>query len=53
MPRTGIRLVTRGDDSGSCATANRAILDAHRHGILKNTSLIVSGPVLDDAVERF
>lgn len=53
MPRTGIRLVTRGDDSGSCATANQAILDAHRRGILKNTSLMVPGPALDDAVELF
>jgi len=46
----GIRLITRGDDSGSCETANLAIRDAFEKGILRNTSLIVPAPALDHAV---
>jgi predicted glycoside hydrolase/deacetylase ChbG (UPF0249 family) len=46
-----IRLVTRGDDLGSFRAANRAILDAHKNGILKNTSLMVPTPAFEDAAE--
>jgi predicted glycoside hydrolase/deacetylase ChbG (UPF0249 family) len=46
-----IRLVTRGDDSGSCLSANRAICDAYRDGILRNTSLMVCAPAFEEAAE--
>jgi hypothetical protein len=44
-----LRLVTRGDDSGSCHSANRAIRDGFTRGILRNTSLMVPGPAFDEA----
>lgn len=37
MTQPRIRLITRGDDCGSNHTANRAIREAFRNGILKNT----------------
>lgn len=48
-----IRLVTRGDDSGSCSSANHAILEAFRNGVLRNTSLMVPGPAFEEAAELF
>lgn len=48
LPR--IRLVTRGDDAGSCESANVAILQAARHGVLRNVSVMVPGPAFDAAV---
>lgn len=45
-----IRLVTRGDDAGSCDSANVAIRQAARHGILRNISVMVPGPAFDAAV---
>jgi predicted glycoside hydrolase/deacetylase ChbG (UPF0249 family) len=44
-----IRLITRGDDSGSNHTANTAILDAFRNGMLRNTSVMVSAPAVEEA----
>ncbi len=44
-----LRLVTRGDDAGSAETADRAILEAFRTGILRNTSVLAPGPTLDHA----
>jgi len=44
-----IRLVTRGDDSGSSRAANQAVADAFRKGILRNTSLMVPGPAFTEA----
>lgn len=44
----GIRLVTRGDDAGSCASANRAIREACRDGVLRNASIMVPGPAFDE-----
>jgi hypothetical protein len=49
MPLPRIRLVTRGDDSGSCRAANRAVRDAFKEGILRNASVMVPGPVFDEA----
>jgi hypothetical protein len=46
-----IRLITRGDDAGSNHTANVAILDAHRNGILVNTSLMVPCAAIQEAAE--
>ena len=51
MADSAIRLVTRGDDSASCRTANAAIRDAFEQGILRNTSLMAPCPELDDAAE--
>ncbi|MCK4374638.1 MAG: ChbG/HpnK family deacetylase [Candidatus Brocadiae bacterium] len=51
MAETRIRLVTRGDDSGSCHTANAAIRDAFEKGILRNTSLMAPCPAFEDAAE--
>lgn len=51
MSDATIRLVTRGDDSGSCPSANRAICDAYRDGILRNTSLMVPAPAFEEAAE--
>lgn len=45
-----IRLVTRGDDAGSCDSANIAIRQAARHGILRNVSVMVPGPAFEAAV---
>lgn len=48
----GLRLITRGDDAGSCVSANRAIHDAWRDGLLRNTSVMVPAPELADAALR-
>jgi hypothetical protein len=39
-----IRLVTRGDDAGSSKSANRAIRAAAKKGILRNATVLASGP---------
>lgn len=46
-----IKLITRGDDAGSCKSANRAIRQAFEEGILRNASVIVPGPAFADAFE--
>ena len=46
-----IRLVTRGDDAGSCPSADRAILEAFRNGLLRNVSVMVPGPTFRQAAE--
>ena len=53
MRQTNTRIVTRGDDSGSCHSANRAILDAYEHGVLRNTSVMVPGPAFEEAAEMY
>lgn len=45
-----IRLVMRGDDAGSCESANVAIRQAARHGVLRNVSVMAPGPAFDAAV---
>lgn len=42
--RTHIYLVTRGDDAGSCRSANYAIRDCCQRGILRNVSVLATGP---------
>lgn len=44
-----IQLITRGDDAGCNYTANVAILDAYRNGILRNTSVMVPAPAFAEA----
>ncbi len=53
MGEKRIRLVTRGDDGGSCHTANVAIRDAFEKGILRNTSLMVPCPAFEEAAGMF
>ena len=45
------RLVVNGDDFGLAPEVNRGIVRAHRTGILTSTSLMVSAPAVQDAVE--
>ena len=45
-----IRLVTRGDDAGSCESANVAIRQAACHGVLRNVSVMAPGPAFEAAV---
>ena len=47
------RIITRGDDSGSCHSANRAILDAFQQGVLRNTSLMASAPTFNEAASLY
>lgn len=44
-----IRLVTRGDDAGSCRSANLAIRDCYARGILRNASVMAPGPAVEHA----
>jgi predicted glycoside hydrolase/deacetylase ChbG (UPF0249 family) len=46
-----IRLITRGDDCGSNHTANVAIREAFQGGILRNTSIMVPCPAVEEAAE--
>ncbi len=49
MLRPRIQLITRGDDCGSTHSANLAILEAFRTGILRNTSIMVPCAAVEDA----
>ena len=44
-------LIVNGDDFGLSAQVNAGILHAHQHGILTNTSLMVTAPAWKEAVE--
>lgn len=44
------RLIVSGDDFGAAPEVNRAIVRAHRDGILTSTSLMVTGAAADEAV---
>lgn len=46
---TRVRLIVRGDDAGSCDSANRAIIECCRHGVLSNVSIMVPGPKFEEA----
>jgi len=46
-----VRLLARADDIGSFHSANRAILEAYRDGIVRNTSVLAVGHCFDEAVE--
>ncbi|MFQ5965312.1 MAG: hopanoid biosynthesis-associated protein HpnK [Candidatus Scalinduaceae bacterium] len=45
-------LIVNGDDFGASRSINRAIIKAHREGILTSASLVVNGGAFDDAVEQ-
>jgi len=44
-------LITRGDDLGSFPEANRALIDCHRTGILKNISIMAPCPAFSQGAE--
>jgi hypothetical protein len=46
-----IKLATQGDDLGSSHSANKAIAEAYRNGILRNTSIMVICPEIKEAAE--
>lgn len=45
-----IRLITRGDDAGSCVSADLALVECARDGILRNIGVMVPGSSFDHAV---
>ena len=45
------RLIVNGDDFGLSRQVNAGILHAHQHGILTNTSLMVTGSAWKEAIE--
>ena len=52
LPVPGARyLIVNGDDFGLSPQVNTGILHAHQHGILTNTSLMVTAPAWKEAVE--
>ena len=48
-----ILVVTRGDDLASTRSANRAIFEAATKGNLKNTSIMMTCPYIQEAAEMF
>jgi hopanoid biosynthesis associated protein HpnK len=46
------RLIVNADDAGLTVGHNRAVIQAHRHGVVTSTSLLANGPAFDDAVAR-
>lgn len=46
------RLIVNADDLGLTAAVNRAIVDAHRRGVVTSATLMANGAAFDDAVER-
>jgi chitin disaccharide deacetylase len=44
------RLIVNADDFGYTAGVNRAILEAHTHGIVTSSTLMATGPAFEDAV---
>lgn len=49
-PAAAIRLIVNADDFGISESANRAIVRAHREGILTSASLMVAGDAAEDAL---
>lgn len=50
--QTSVRLVTRGDDAGLAPSVNEAVRDCYDDGLLRNVSVMATGPALADAAER-
>ena len=46
------RLIVNADDAGLTVGHNRAVIQAHRHGVVTSTSLLANGPAFQDAVAR-
>jgi chitin disaccharide deacetylase len=48
-----IRIITRGDDCGSSHSANLGIMEAAKAGLLKNISVMVTCPFIEEAATMF
>jgi hopanoid biosynthesis associated protein HpnK len=46
------RLIVNADDLGLTQGVNRAIVEAHCHGVVTSSTLMANGEAFDDAVER-
>jgi hypothetical protein len=53
MTEARIHLITRGDDLGTNHSANVAILEAYKKGILRNASVMIPCPAVEEAAEMF
>ena len=49
----GMFVITRGDDLGSTSSANKAIFEGMTKGNLKNTSIMMTCPHIQEAAEMF
>ncbi len=47
------RIAFRGDDAGSCPSANEAVVECLRAGVLKNASLMIPGPAFAAGAASF
>lgn len=45
------RLIVNADDFGFTSGVNRAIVEAHRHGVVTSSTLMANGPAFTDAAE--
>lgn len=45
-----LRLIVNADDFGLTPGVNRAIVEAHNHGIVTSATLMANGPAFDDAI---
>jgi len=52
MPEAMRDLVVNADDLGMTAGINRAIIEAHRAGIVTSASLLANGAAFDDAIDQ-
>lgn len=50
MPAQPRRLIVNADDFGRSSSINRAVIEAHRRGILTTASLMVNGETVEEAV---
>lgn len=48
---SNVQIVTRGDDAGSCASANTAMLEAVTQGVLRNISVMAPGTHVEQAAD--
>jgi hopanoid biosynthesis associated protein HpnK len=46
------RLIINADDFGLTQGVNRAIVEAHGHGVVTSTTLMANGPAFEDAIQR-
>lgn len=46
-----LELIINADDFGRSTEINRAVIRAHREGILNSASLMIAGPAVDEAIE--
>ncbi len=46
------RLIINADDFGLTGGVNRAILEAHEHGVVTSSTLMANGPAFEDAVRK-